>query len=88
MNRIKVYTRTHMDRVEMTLWFNPNMVSCVVKVTPQTYCVRIDGKDWLTDNTEEVEECILRWPVKEVKQVGGRPKGSENKSKTGHVNQK
>ena len=35
------------------------MVSTAIKVTPHTYCLRIDGKDYLTDEADIVELYIL-----------------------------
>ena len=35
------------------------MVATAIKVTPHTYCLRIDGKDYLTDEADVVEMYIL-----------------------------
>jgi hypothetical protein len=74
MKRINIYTRTPHDRIEHTLWYNPDMVSTAIMVTPNTYCLRIDGKDYLTDECDVVEMYILgiEKPKKDNRRQNGK----------------
>lgn len=57
--RITAFTRLRHDKSEYTIYYRKEAVSSVIKITPDTYCIRIDGKDHLTNEVDVVEKHIL-----------------------------